>query len=101
MGNRNARIGGYRNGRTHPRHNLKWDTGLCQRQSLFSSTSEDERVTTLQSHYRMALLCIVNEQRVNLLLLHAMATWPFADIHTFCLGAYRVKQLGTDQAIVD
>src|ERR1700739_3423675 len=101
MGNRNACIGRYLNGRTQRRHNLIWDASLRQGQGLFSSTSEDERIASLQPHYGITLLCIVNEQSVNPLLFHTVATRSFADIDAFSMWTHFLKQLGTGQAIID
>src|SRR5258706_11826521 len=101
MSDGNTCISGYCNSRTNSGYNLKRNASLCQSQSLFTTTPEDERVTALQPHYRVTLLRIIDEQSVNLLLFHAVVTRSFADIHAFRLRAYFFKQLWADQAIID
>src|SRR2546421_6372598 len=94
-------IGWHCNSRTNSGHNLKRNAALCQRQSLFTTAPEDERVAALQPHYRVTLLRIVNEQSVNLLLFHAVVTRSFADIYAFRLRTYFFKQLWADKAIIN
>ena len=61
MGNGNACIGGYCNGRTHTGHDLEWDAGICQRQRLFASSPKDEGVPPFQAYHKVSLLSIFDE----------------------------------------
>src|SRR5438128_12566002 len=68
MRNGNAGICGNCNGRTHTGYNFKWNAGLGKSQSLFTATAKDKRVAPLQANDEVSLLCVVNEESVNLFL---------------------------------
>src|SRR5229473_5153143 len=101
MGNGNARVSRYRNGRTHTRHNLKRDASCSQSQSLLTTSPKDERVAPFQTHHQASLVRIRDEQGIDLLLFHGVTSRFLANKHSPGLRRRFLKEKRTNQAIVD
>ena len=73
MGDRNPCRGGDCGDRRDAGHDLGRDACRSQRQRLLAAASEDERVAALQPHDLEADSAEVDEQLVQLLLIHPVA----------------------------
>ena len=59
-----------RNAGTHARDQLIWNAGLFQGKRLFPASAEDGRISALEPHYLQPSSRAVDQQRMDLLLLH-------------------------------
>src|SRR5712692_956993 len=101
VGNGNARVSRYCNGRTHTGHDLKRDASISECQGLFTTSPKDERVAPFQTHHQASLLCIHDKQDIDLLLFHGVTSGFLANKHSPGLGRCFLKEKWANQAVVD
>ncbi|MNH31692.1 hypothetical protein D3C79_920800 [compost metagenome] len=98
---RNAGIRRYADCRSDARYNLIVNAVPPQQFRFFTHPAKNRRVSALKPHYRLALQRQINQQLINLLLLHGMAVRQFAHIDLFSAGFHLFQQPRTCEPVVD
>jgi hypothetical protein len=101
MGDRDPRVGGRRDTRRHPRHDLEAHAGLGQRFGLLAAAAEHERVAALQPDHALPGLPQLHQLRVDLVLLDRRLARLLAHVAELRAGAGAVERPGRDQPVVE
>ena len=100
VGNRDTGVSWSRNRRTDARNDLIRDARAFQRDRLFTTSAEHERISAFEPDYQFAFARFANEKLLDLSLIGAVLTGLLANINQF--GAFRrmFQQFGAHQSIV-
>ena len=98
---RDASIGGSRNGRADARHFDKAYACLQKLLGFFSAAAEDIRVAAFQACHIFAFLCLFYEEGIDLVLRQGMLVCNLAHIDFFCIRTGKIKEAGIGKGIVD
>ena len=82
-------------------HDLDGDAFGAQRIELLAATAEDERIAALEANHRLAGLGALDQQRVDLVLRHAVRALGLADRDQLGLAPRVIEHALADQAIVE
>ena len=101
MGDGNARIGGCSNAGGHTRHHLHRNAAICQVGSLLPTSTEQERVPSLQSDHNSVPLGHVHQHRIGAGLRNRVMTPSFADEMTLAARGHEIQHLLGHQRVID
>jgi hypothetical protein len=101
MGEGNLAGGRCGEGRGDARGYLNPDTRRAQRSDLFAASTEDKGVAALQADHALALLGLLNEQRLNGFLGHGVVIALLTHVDAPGIAPGQVQDLGTHEAIVN
>ena len=101
MGQGNAGIGRHGSGRGDPRNNFKRDIGRYQLLRLFTASTEQQRVTTLEPGDDFAVCSMLPHEFMNGLLRNGSAPPPFSGVEQGGFGPDIIQQAHIHQIVVD
>ena len=96
-----AGIGRHRDGRRDARHDLERQAVLLEQQPLLAAAAEDKRVAALEAHDRLALFCLIDEQLVDVRLLHRVVARGLADVDELRIARRPAEDAVIREAVVD
>ena len=100
MGQRNLQGRGGGDAGGDAGHDLDGDARLAQRIELLAATAEDERIAALEPDHGLAGAGAVDQQRVDVLLRHAMRALGLADRDQLGLAPGMIEHALADQPVV-
>ena len=101
MGERDLQAGGGGERSGDAGDDLDVDAGSAQSRDLLAGAAKDERVPALQPHDGLAGGSVLDHQRLDLLLRHAMGALRLADRDQLCLAAGVLENLGAGEPVVE
>ena len=101
MRDRNTGISGHGHRRSHARHDFERQAQLLQCQSLFAATSENKRITALETDHTMSGLRPFHQQIIDFLLTHRMLAGGFAHIDIFSSRRSQLQDMRISQPVID
>ena len=96
-----AGIGRHRDGRRDARHDLERQAVLLEQQPLLAAAAEDKRVAALEAHDRLAFFCLIDEQLVDVRLLHRVVARGLADVDELRIARRPAEDAVIREAVVD
>ena len=97
MGNRNTRISRSRDPSRYPWHHLYRNVALSQIGSLFTTATEQKRVTPLQANHSVVFKSHLDKHGVGAGLRHGMVAPAFAHKPPFTCVWNQIQHLGRHQ----
>ena len=97
----NARVSRHRDGGRDARHDLKRQAVLLEQQTLFAAAAEDEGIAALEAHDCLALFRLVDEQLIDVRLLHRVVARRLADVDELGITRRPAEDAIIREAVVD
>ena len=101
MGQRNARIGSATKGCGYARHDLVADAGIVKNRHLLRATSEDKRVSPLETNHLFARFGFIDEHLANFFLLNGMASGLLAYVDLLAPLGGLSQKITIHQVVID
>lgn len=100
MRQRHGRIRGTGESGGNAWDDLEWHAGGGQRLDFLAAAAEDQRVAAFQPHHAPAIACQADQERVDILLLHAVVRARLADKDAFGIAPAHIQHFFAHQAVV-